>query len=124
MAPDASDVGTCTPDAPILERVKSPIEGQGNWDSQWMAAMAVVKAGRKVFTPGNRPPGEVMPLVRPLAGLMDALRATPLDEAAAQRCAHDLVADDAAIAWACQAEDADVREFGFVLAWLATTLGP
>jgi hypothetical protein len=84
-----------------------------------------VSLAQKVFTPGSRPPGELMPLVEPLIRLREALAVKPLDESEALRRAHDLVAHEAEIAWACAADrQAEIRELGYVLAWLGAKLNP
>jgi hypothetical protein len=105
--------------------MRAPGDRDGSWDTAWLVAVSAVSAAQKVFTPGSRPPGELMPLVEPLIRLREALAAKPLDEAEALRRAHDLVALDAEIAWACEpGRPGEVRELGFILAWLAKILNP
>lgn len=103
--------------------MRSPNGNSTAWDTSWVAALTVIKKAQRVFTPGNRPPGELIPLVEPLIRLGDALRAQPRDEAVARRYAQDLVADDALIKFACRSDmPPEIRDFGFSLAWLAMTL--
>ncbi len=99
-------------------------DGNGSgWDSSWLVALHVIKSAQRVFTPGSRPPGELMPLVDPVIRLTDALRGQSRDDAQARRCALDLVANTEAITWACQpGRSREVRELGMMLAWLSKTL--
>nr|BFF04931.1 hypothetical protein GCM10020241_66060 [Streptoalloteichus tenebrarius] len=83
----------------------------------------VIKSARRVFTPGSRPPAELLPLVEPVLRLRDALRASPPDDEETRRSAADLVADTDLIQWACQPDQPrEIREFGASLGWLSMTL--
>jgi hypothetical protein len=91
------------------------------WESWWLAAMAVINTAQKVFTPGARPPGELMPLVEPVHRLGNALRAK--DDAQIKLRAVELVANSEIIEWACRADQPEeIREFGVTVAYLARTL--
>jgi hypothetical protein len=91
------------------------------WQDFWLAALTVHNLAQKVFGPGARPPGELMPLVEPLHRLGDAFRAK--DNARIRACATDLVADSAVIDWACQEnQPKEIRDLGYMMAYLAKTL--
>ena len=62
-----------------------PNDQAGTWEGSWLAAMTVIKSAQRVFTPENRPPSELIPLVEPLSRLGDALRATPPDPEESRR---------------------------------------
>ncbi|SHF69477.1 hypothetical protein [Streptoalloteichus hindustanus] len=103
--------------------MRPPNDETGTWESSWLAAMMVLKSAQRVFTPGNRPPAELIPLVEPVIRLRDALRASPPDQEEARRRAADLVADRDLITWACQPHHpSEIQEFGASLGWLATAL--
>ena len=100
-----------------------PNDQAGTWEGSWLAAMTVIKSAQRVFTPENRPPSELIPLVEPLSRLGDALRATPPDPDESRRRAADLVADRDLIEWACQPyQPSEIREFGATLAFLSMKL--
>ena len=92
------------------------------WQSWWLAALTVHNLARKVFTPGARPPSELMPLVEPMHRLGDALRAK--DDTRIRTSAAELVADTDAVEWACRSDRPEVRDLGFWMAYLEKTLDP
>jgi hypothetical protein len=84
-------------------------------------AITAVNMAQKIFKPGARPPSELIPLVEPVIRLRKALAST--DQQEARRCAADLVADRDVIQWACGADQPrEIKEFGYLLAYLAMQL--